>query len=198
MAIAESFLQELEEEARTTERVLERVPDAQLDWRPHPKSYSLGQLALHVAQIPGAVATLAMQPVANAPQFVQERAAASADLVPALRQSVTQAKAALAGASDETMLDTWRLVAGDREIMAIPRASFLRVGHAEPLVSPPRPAARLFAPARRPRAVGIRAKRRREPVRVKPPASFFPAGSGRRRRSTVAARGDGPRHKWRR
>jgi len=126
MAIAESFLQELEQEARTTERVLERVPDAQLDWRPHPKSYSLGQLALHVAQIPGSVATLAMQPVANAPQFVQERAAASADLVPALRQSVTQAKAALAGASDETMLDTWRLVAGDREIMAIPRASFLR------------------------------------------------------------------------
>ena len=42
MAIAEAFLQELEEEARTTERVLERVPDAQLDWRPHPKSDSLG------------------------------------------------------------------------------------------------------------------------------------------------------------
>ena len=52
MPIVQGILQELEQEAQTTRRVLERVPDAHLDWRPHPKSYSLGQLALHVAQIP--------------------------------------------------------------------------------------------------------------------------------------------------
>ncbi len=126
MPIAQGFLQELEQEAQTTRRVLERVPDAHLDWRPHPKSYSLGQLALHVAQIPGGVATLAMQSPAMPPPFVQERVARSADLLPALHASVETAKSTLAPVSDAAMQETWRLVAGNRELMAMPRAAFLR------------------------------------------------------------------------
>ena len=126
MPIVQGLLQELEQEAQTTRRVLERVPDAHLDWRPHPKSYSLGQLALHVAQIPGAVATLAMQSPATPPEFVQERAARSADLLPALHASVETAKSTLALVSDAAMQETWRLVAGNRELMAMPRAAFLR------------------------------------------------------------------------
>jgi uncharacterized damage-inducible protein DinB len=126
MAIAEALLQELEQEAQTTRRVLERVPDAHLDWRPHPKSYSLGQLALHVAQVPGMVAALAMQSPARPPEFVQERAQRAADLVPTLNESVGQARSTLAAASDERMLETWRLVAVDRELLAMPRAAFLR------------------------------------------------------------------------
>lgn len=126
MAIAKTLLQELEQESHATRRVLERVPDAHLDWRPHAKSYSLGQLALHVAQIPGAVAQLAMESKPAPPQFVQERARRSADLVPALQESIGRAKAALADASDATMMETWRLVAGGRELIAVPRAAFLR------------------------------------------------------------------------
>jgi uncharacterized damage-inducible protein DinB len=126
MAIAETLLQELDQESQATTRVLERVPDAHLDWRPHAKSYSLGQLALHVAQIPGAVATLAMQSPATPPQFVQARAEKSADLVPALHESIKTAKATLAAATDATMMETWRLVAGNRELLAMPRAAFLR------------------------------------------------------------------------
>ena len=56
MSIIEALLQELEQEAQTTRRVLERVPADQLAWKPHAKSMSLGQLALHVAIVPGAVA----------------------------------------------------------------------------------------------------------------------------------------------
>ena len=126
MAIAEALLQELEQETHATRRVLERVPDAHLDWRPHAKSYSLGQLALHVAQIPGSVAALSMQSPAAPPAFVQERAERSADLVPALEESLRTAKSLLQNASDTTMMETWRLVAGDRELMAMPRAAFLR------------------------------------------------------------------------
>ena len=126
MTIAQALLQELDHEAQTTRRVLERVPDAHLDWRPHAKSYSLGQLALHVAQIPGGVAELAMQAAAAPPSFVQERAKSSAELVPALQESVRRAATLLADASDATMLETWRLVAGDRELMSMPRAAFLR------------------------------------------------------------------------
>jgi uncharacterized damage-inducible protein DinB len=126
MPIAQAMLQELEQEAPATQRVLERVPDAHLDWRPHPKSFSLGQLAMHVAQIPGGVATLAMQSPATPPEFVQEPARRSADLVPTLHESIKTAKSVLGRASDDTMMETWRLVAGERELMAMPRAALLR------------------------------------------------------------------------
>jgi len=49
----DALLQELEQEAQTTRRVLERVPGDKLAWKPHDKSMSLGQLALHVATCPG-------------------------------------------------------------------------------------------------------------------------------------------------
>jgi hypothetical protein len=49
------MLNELRQEAETTKRLLDRVPEDKLEWRPHPKSMSLGQLSLHVASIPGDV-----------------------------------------------------------------------------------------------------------------------------------------------
>ena len=49
MTMIEGLLAELEQESLTTRRVLERVPQAHLSWKPHPKSWSLGQLALHIA-----------------------------------------------------------------------------------------------------------------------------------------------------
>ena len=59
MKIIDGLLAELEQEATTTRRVLERIPQAHLTWKPHPKSMSLGQLALHVATVPGNVAEIA-------------------------------------------------------------------------------------------------------------------------------------------
>ena len=55
----QTMLDELQQEATTTRRLLERVPGDKLSWKPHPKSMSLGQLALHVASIPGNLARLA-------------------------------------------------------------------------------------------------------------------------------------------
>ena len=56
MSTIEALLQELEQEAQTTRRVLGRVPEDHLTWKPHEKSMTLGQLALHVARIPGGLA----------------------------------------------------------------------------------------------------------------------------------------------
>src|SRR5579859_8176613 len=55
MTVAE-LIQELEQEAGNTRRTLERVPEDRLAWKPHEKSPSLGQLALHIATLPGAIA----------------------------------------------------------------------------------------------------------------------------------------------
>lgn len=127
MAIADVLMQELEHEVKTTRRVLERVPDAHLGWKPHPKSMSLGQLALHIATTPGGVAEIATQSVIPEPRtFSQPAAASAAELLPALEQSVAKAKAILGGMDDAAMNATWTLMSGDQVLMAVPRAAFLR------------------------------------------------------------------------
>ena len=126
MRIIDALLGELEQEAKTTARVLERVPEAHLTWKPHPKSFSLGQLALHVATVPGSVAALAARDTTESPGFAQPEAASTGELLPALHASVARARELLGGFDDAAMTATWRLVAGEREIMAMPRVAFVR------------------------------------------------------------------------
>jgi uncharacterized damage-inducible protein DinB len=125
-SISEALLQELEQEAQTTRRVLERVPDEHLAWKPHPKSWSLGQLALHIATVPGAVASFASAPSAQAPTFDQTAASRASELLPALAQSIAQAREALERLDDDAMRATFRIMLGGKELMALPRGAFLR------------------------------------------------------------------------
>ena len=127
MKMIEGLLAELEHEAETTCRVLERIPQEHLSWRPHVKSMSLGQLALHVATVPGSVAELAaMDTVAEPPAFSQVEAATSSELVPSLRESVAKAKRTLGTFDDERMGAMWRLQIGGKEVLAMPRVAFVR------------------------------------------------------------------------
>src|SRR6187200_2763847 len=119
MKMIDGLLAELEQEAQTTRRVLERIPQAHLSWKPHPKSMSLGQLALHVATVPGNVAELAaIDTVSEPPTFVQPEAASTSELLPSLTESVAKAKRALGGFDDARMNAVWRLQSGGREVMA--------------------------------------------------------------------------------
>ncbi|HYN07294.1 MAG TPA: DinB family protein [Vicinamibacterales bacterium] len=128
MPLIDPLLQELDREAETTRRVLERVPEDRLGWRPHEKSRTLGQLALHVATLPGGVAELAASPPpVQAPTFTDEPSPQSAaQLVPALQESVATARRVLGGMDDAAITATLRIVRGDREVMAVPRIEFLR------------------------------------------------------------------------
>jgi uncharacterized damage-inducible protein DinB len=126
MAIIDSLLQELEQEATTTRRVLERVPDDQLGWRPHKKARTLGELALHVAGTPGAVATLAAQSEIQAPTFTDPSPTSASELIPALDESIATAKRVLGKMDDATLNAKWRMMRDGREIMSIPRIALLR------------------------------------------------------------------------
>jgi uncharacterized damage-inducible protein DinB len=127
MALIDGMLQELEQEAQTTRRVLGRVPDNQLTWRPHEKARTLGELALHVAIVPGGVAELVASPSpAQAPQFVDPTPKSASELLPALDQSIAKAKNVLGGMNDAALMATWRMMRGDRELFAAPRAAVLR------------------------------------------------------------------------
>jgi uncharacterized damage-inducible protein DinB len=127
MAIIDGMLQELEQEAQRTRRVLERVPADQLAWRPHPKARTLGELALHVAIVPGAVAELIASPSpAQAPDFTDPSPQSASELIPALDESIAKAKKVLGGMDDASLMATWRMLQGERELFAVPRLALLR------------------------------------------------------------------------
>lgn len=127
MATVAELLQELDQEAQTTRRVLERVPEEQLDWRPHEKSMTLGQLALHIATLPGGIAEISTWPSFDiAIEHPRPSATSTAELLAALDESVTRARTVLGGMEDAALATPWKLVNGGQEIMTIPRAGLLR------------------------------------------------------------------------
>jgi uncharacterized damage-inducible protein DinB len=126
MAMSDAFLQELEQEAHATRRALERVPENKLDWRPHPKSMSLGQLSLHIAVMPGAIAELSTQSPFQVKNFTQEPATSTSQLLSTLDESLAKARQVLKNTDDAALGTMWKMVDGEKEIMAIPRAALLR------------------------------------------------------------------------
>jgi uncharacterized damage-inducible protein DinB len=126
MSIAATMIQELEMEAVTTRRALERVPDAHLGWAPAAKTRTLGQLAMHIAGNPGGVMQLVVQNPADLPGFGDVSPTSTAEVLKLLDESVATAKQLLSGMSDADMTEIWRARFNDTEIMAIPRIAFLR------------------------------------------------------------------------
>ena len=126
MSMNDALIQELEREAQTTRRVLERVPDDKLGWKPHDKSMSLGQLALHVATVPGNVAQIVAESPFELPDTTQTEATSASELIPALDESVSKAKGILSELDEAAMKSIWRLRKGDRELLAAPRGTVLR------------------------------------------------------------------------
>jgi uncharacterized damage-inducible protein DinB len=127
-SMAESFLAELDQEAATTRRVLERVPNDKLGWKPHAKSMSLGQLSLHIAMIPGAIAGLLAKDGLDMADVKFEAPAAktAAELLPALDESVKAAKQMLNGLDDHKAMATWKLTKDGKEVFAAPRIGVAR------------------------------------------------------------------------
>jgi uncharacterized damage-inducible protein DinB len=130
MAIKDALLPEYDHELATTRRLLERVPEAEFDWKPHPKSMTLGQLAGHVANIPfWCIRTLdapAYDLAEQAPEAKLDPPASTAALLEGFDKRVAQARASLAKATDAEMMATWSLKSGDHVIFSMPRVSAVR------------------------------------------------------------------------
>jgi uncharacterized damage-inducible protein DinB len=126
MPAIDTILMEMEQEAAATRRLLERVPEDKLTWKPHPKSWSLGQLALHVAGIPGGVSAIAALDVYEAPGFEQQEAASRDQLLQTFEQGLMAAREVLRRMDDERLAATWTLRDKGRTLMAVPRAGIIR------------------------------------------------------------------------
>jgi uncharacterized damage-inducible protein DinB len=124
--IAQMLLGELEQEAQATRRVLQRVPEDKLSWRPHPRSSSLGQLALHIAIIPSLGARVLAPDAYEAPESAQPQARTAAELLSTFEESLASARQFLSELTPERAEATWRLVSGGQELMAAPRLAMVR------------------------------------------------------------------------
>jgi len=126
MPIIDSILMELDQEAATTRKVLERVPEASLGWKPHPKSMSLGQLSLHVASIPGRLAEIISKDSFEPSQSGQPAAASKAELLSTLEKEHAQAKSILGKMDDAFLQAPWSLTRGGHVLLKVPRISVIR------------------------------------------------------------------------
>src|SRR6266852_3284082 len=126
MRLVDSILMELDQEAQITKRVLDRIPDDKLAWKPHPRSYSLGQLALHVASTPGNVAALAVPDTKEASNFSQPEAKSRQEVLDTFSKSLESAKETLKKMDDAQLMSTWKLTKNGKVLMSVPRIGFIR------------------------------------------------------------------------
>jgi len=131
MTMADFLVGELDHEAGNTRKVLERVPDAHAAWKPHAKSWSLGELALHLANLPNWTAITLQQiefdlDPPGAPARPKRAWESRAALLKAHDDNVAAARAVLAATSDEEMMKPWTLKKRGISVLTMPRVAVLR------------------------------------------------------------------------
>jgi uncharacterized damage-inducible protein DinB len=127
MTIADTLIAELEREAQTTRRVLERVPTDKLTWKPHAKSMTLGQLAQHVATIPGFISGIARFDSFDVEKFSRPpELESTAAILAAFDENVAEAKTNLGATDDAAMMREWSFHMGGKPIMPLPRIGVFR------------------------------------------------------------------------
>jgi uncharacterized damage-inducible protein DinB len=127
MSTTAALIQEFDQESKTTRRVLERVPSDKLGWRPHEKSMSLGQLAMHVASVPGFITSWALQDSVEMTGGRPPDPKSTSDVLAAHDEGATRAKDALARIGDAGLGTMWTMKAPDgTTIMTMPKAALVR------------------------------------------------------------------------
>ena len=130
MALKDTILPELDHEMGTTRRLLERVPEADFAWKPHDKSFSMIQLAAHIANLPtwvGYTLDSAFFDLATDDPAARPAPPASvAELLQRIDANDTAARATLDEQLDPAFFAPWSLKSGAHEIFTMPKVAVLR------------------------------------------------------------------------
>lgn len=122
------LLPEFEHEAALTRKTLERVPADKFGWKPHEKSYTLKELARHLAEIPGWVSVSLDREVfdldTDAPERIEPTT--TQELLDLFDRGVAAARKALSGAGADVLQESWSLKAGGHVVLTMPKAAVVR------------------------------------------------------------------------
>jgi uncharacterized damage-inducible protein DinB len=131
MTYAETILPEFNQEMASTRKVLERVPEDKLDWRPHPKSNTIGWNANHLADMPGWVVntlsatSLDIAPV-GVPGYQMPKITSRKEILAKFDKNVAEARLAIAAAKDDAVDVGWSLLKGGQTLFTMPRRAVIR------------------------------------------------------------------------
>lgn len=121
------LISELEFEKTSTQKLLERLPEDKLTWKPHPKALTLGQLAYHVATIPGRIATFANDGTTTAEVLTDHPICNDKnEILKSFDIKFNQAISILNTADDAWDAKNWTCTLGETEIINWPRPVLLR------------------------------------------------------------------------
>lgn len=126
MSIAETLLPEFDQEMAATRRVIERVPDDQPDWKPHPKSFSMAHLGQLLAWMPGWIGqalTSTELDLGAGPGYGNH---ATTKLLEMFDENVRIARAAIAASKDEDFGVPWSLKMKGQVLLTLPRGVIVR------------------------------------------------------------------------
>jgi uncharacterized damage-inducible protein DinB len=129
----QQLVKEMEQEAVTTRKMLSIIPDDKYDWKPHPKSMSIQQLATHIAELPGWVPmTLHTTGLdfASSP-YEQKAITKTKDLLKFFEETLAEAKANLLKIKEADLLPTWTLRNGDQILSVSSKAEVIRMTYCQ-------------------------------------------------------------------
>ena len=159
MRLVDSILMEIDQEAQTTEKILDQLPEDKLGWKPHPKSYSLGQVALHIATSPPNVAAAAVPDNFGRPNLTQAEPKSRKEILDAFSQGLEAAKATLSKMDDTKLMSTWNLSNNGKVVMSVAHLSSSWAALRVPAIVGPTA------------AFNLRSQRRRRSICVMPPSA---------------------------
>ena len=128
MSLIKMFLNELEQEAISTRKMLQIVPTEKFDWQPHPKSMTIKRLATHIAEIPEWIAlgfTTDMIDMAVNP-YVPTPINNTAELMELLEKSISLAESQLIEENEAKLNGRWVMKHGDQIWVDMSKAEVIR------------------------------------------------------------------------
>jgi uncharacterized damage-inducible protein DinB len=128
MSIAHAMLGEFEQESKITRKFLERIPQDKLGWKPHEKSHTAGELALHIAVVPGFVVRFALVDESPLPDVAAlfKQPATVQDILSSHEKSIETVREILPTLDDARLMTNWSAMLDGNPIMTMPKVMFLR------------------------------------------------------------------------
>lgn len=133
MSIADSLLPEFDQEVASTRKVLERVPMEKAEWKPHDKSYTIAQLATHVAQLPGWSEAIVEEdgfdvdpPAGEGQDYTPPKVETRDELLELFDTTIAGTRERIASTSDADFMRPWALLKGGEKLFEVPKIGALR------------------------------------------------------------------------
>jgi uncharacterized damage-inducible protein DinB len=127
MKLNEPMIAELQHEAATTRKMLERVPQESLSWQPHEKSMTLGRLASHIAMLPGVFIAKLNQDEVDRSEIKPLPTDNVTAILESFDHNIASSLEVLRTESEERLLGLWRYRDGEKVVFEMPRVAVIRL-----------------------------------------------------------------------